>query len=141
MSGSYWVQINEPGHPARVESIAAPVELGRDCEGIVLDDPTVSRRHLLLEPTDDGIIVEDLGSANGTFVEGERVTEPLILQVGHRITCGECEIIIHSAHETAVSAEGASGAQLHADPSARVSEGIRKLSSASRKSSHSTERP
>ena len=141
MSARYWIQILEPGHSPRVESIESLTELGRDCDGIVLDDVTVSRRHLTLEPASVGLILADLESANGTYVEGDRVTEPMVLQAGHRITCGECEITVHSAHDTESRAEGASGAELHADPSARVSEGVRKLGSASRKSTHSTERP
>ncbi len=140
MSDRFWVQINEPGHPPRVETLTGPIEVGRDCDGIVLDDVTVSRRHLLLEPSAAGLIVEDLGSANGTFVEGDRIAEAMVLQAGHTIACGESTLIVHTAHETASRAEGATGSELHADPSARVSEGVRALGNASRKSTHSTTR-
>ena len=60
-------------------------------------------------------------------LDGDRVTEALILDVGHVITCGESEIVVHSAHETETSGAGESGADLHADPTQRVSEDIRRL--------------
>ncbi len=45
------------------------VAIGRDVEnGIRIDDPSVSRRHLELHATDDGVEVQDLGSANGTLL-------------------------------------------------------------------------
>ena len=140
MTTGYWVQVNEPGKPPRIESITAEVEFGRDCEGIVLDDPTVSRRHFKLDPTAVGLVVEDLGSANGTLIDGVRMTDPLVLEVGHRIGCGETEVIVHSARETTVTAEGATGADLHADPSKRVSEEARRLGAAARKGRRGTTR-
>ncbi len=44
----------------------------RDCD-LHLDDPTVSGRHARLEWRGRHILVQDLGSANGTFVDGERI--------------------------------------------------------------------
>ena len=44
----------------------------RDCD-LLLDDPTVSGRHARLEWRGKKILVQDLGSANGTFVDGERI--------------------------------------------------------------------
>ncbi|MGH7700032.1 MAG: adenylate/guanylate cyclase domain-containing protein [Gemmatimonadales bacterium] len=38
-------------------------------------DPTISRRHAEIAPTDTGVRVKDLGSSNGTFLNGARVTE------------------------------------------------------------------
>lgn len=54
---------------------------------IFLDDVTVSRRHAELHRTDEGMLVRDLGSLNGTYVNGERVEERLLvtseeLQIG-----------------------------------------------------------
>jgi pSer/pThr/pTyr-binding forkhead associated (FHA) protein len=39
----------------------------------VVDDPSVSRKHALVRREDDGVIVQDLGSSNGTFVDGARI--------------------------------------------------------------------
>ena len=46
-----------------------------DCD-LVVDRPTVSRRHCKLVRTPDRLILEDLGSTNGTFVNGRRLAEP-----------------------------------------------------------------
>mgnify|MGYP002030960631 CR=1 FL=1 len=44
----------------------------RDCD-LILDDPTVSGRHARMEWRGKNIVVQDLGSANGTFVDGEAI--------------------------------------------------------------------
>ena len=51
-------------------------------------DPTVSRRHAELVHTNDGVTVRDLGSSNGTFVNGNRVTETS-LSDGDAVTFGK----------------------------------------------------
>lgn len=63
--------------------------LGRDqgCDR-VLDDPTVSRRHARLTRSHDLITVEDLGSANGTFVNGRRIEVPTRVRPGEIIGLG-----------------------------------------------------
>jgi pSer/pThr/pTyr-binding forkhead associated (FHA) protein len=94
----YRLQIAEPGLGARVVVIEHEVEVGRDCDGIVLDDPTASRRHASLQPTDEGLVVRDLGSSNGTVVGGEPLTEPMVLQPGAWIEVGETRITVHQAH-------------------------------------------
>ena len=56
--------------------IDGAVTLGREpgCD-VLLASPTVSRRHALVAPTEDGWIVRDLGSGNGTFLDARRVDE------------------------------------------------------------------
>ncbi len=56
------------------------LEIGRDprCD-IVLDDPNISRRHAVLFPLAGGIAIQDGGSATGTTVNGERVTQPTVI--------------------------------------------------------------
>ena len=51
------------------------INLGRDITNhIVINDREVSRHHLRLMRGNDGYTIEDLGSTNGTFVNGKRVT-------------------------------------------------------------------
>jgi predicted component of type VI protein secretion system len=59
------------------------VVLGRDstCD-IVIPDRQVSRYHARITPTQEGMIVEDLGSKNGTHCNGTPLTAPLVLQDG-----------------------------------------------------------
>ena len=63
--------------------------LGRELEdGIRLDSPTVSRRHARISVMDDGAVLEDLGSKNGTFVQGQSVTAQIPLADGDEIRVG-----------------------------------------------------
>lgn len=53
--------------------------IGRNPEcDISIPTDEVSRRHAELRPSQDGVMVEDLGSANGTFVNDRRVTRELL---------------------------------------------------------------
>lgn len=74
------------------------VVVGRDpgCQ-IQLDGDLVSRRHarLLVEP--GGIMFEDLGSSNGSFVNEMRVDDPLPLREGDRIRIGLTLLELESA--------------------------------------------
>lgn len=59
----------------RSYALLAPTTVGRDpaCD-IFLDDRGVSRQHARLRPLDYGVEVEDLGSTNGSFINGQRIT-------------------------------------------------------------------
>jgi hypothetical protein len=69
--------------------LAGSVAIGRSagCE-IVLNDSLVSRRHARLYVDSYGVILEDLGSANGVQVDGERVERQRLLRPGQRIMIG-----------------------------------------------------
>jgi pSer/pThr/pTyr-binding forkhead associated (FHA) protein len=58
-----------------------------------IDDPQVSRLHARIEMQDDGVYVEDLGSRNGTRVEGEPVPNSRRLERGDEISIGSASII------------------------------------------------
>ncbi len=58
-----------------------------------LDDPRVSRLHARIEMRDDGVYVEDLGSRNGTAVDGEAVTGPRRLEVDDEMTVGAAALV------------------------------------------------
>lgn len=50
-----------------------PLAVGRDSTAnIVIDDPTLSRRHFLIVRESGGYLIKDLKSQNGTWVDGER---------------------------------------------------------------------
>jgi DNA-binding winged helix-turn-helix (wHTH) protein len=64
--------------------------VGRDPEANVhLDYATVSRRHARLSIGATGATLEDLGSKNGTALDGKPLTEPKPLRNGDRFTCGQ----------------------------------------------------
>jgi pSer/pThr/pTyr-binding forkhead associated (FHA) protein len=58
-----------------------------------IDDPRVSRLHARIEMRDDGVYVEDLGSRNGTLVDGAPVVSSRQLANGDEITIGTASII------------------------------------------------
>lgn len=58
-----------------------------------LDDPRVSRLHARIEMRDDGVYVEDLGSRNGTTVDGQTVTAPRALAVDAEVTVGTAALV------------------------------------------------
>jgi DNA-binding NtrC family response regulator len=65
---------------------------------IVLSDPTVSRRHAVVEETSAGWMLKDLGSTNGTFLDGVRVREAY-LKPGAVIKLGNTELAFAPAEE------------------------------------------
>ncbi len=56
---------------------------------LVLADPEVSRRHIRVVRRADGHAVEDIGSTNGTFVNGQRISHLTLLQDGDAIDLGD----------------------------------------------------
>lgn len=63
--------------------------LGRVEEGVAwLESPTVSRRHARLVVDGEQVLLEDLDSKNGTFVRGQRITEPTPLVSGDTFRVG-----------------------------------------------------
>lgn len=70
--------------------------IGRDAlADIIIVDPEVSRQHVEIVETDTGHRLKDLGSTNGTFVNGRRVTDkPVDLELGQEIKLGST-IVLH----------------------------------------------
>ncbi|MEX2197127.1 MAG: FHA domain-containing protein [Thermoleophilaceae bacterium] len=69
--------------------IAGALVIGRDpSAGIVLEDTEVSRRHAQVAPRSSGVVIEDLGSTNGTFVNGEQIEGERPLHGGEKVRIG-----------------------------------------------------
>jgi transcriptional regulator with GAF, ATPase, and Fis domain len=60
---------------------------------ILVSERTVSRKHVAFTLVPDGVVVEDLGSRNGTFYLGQRV-EKIVLALGSRVRVGSVEVAI-----------------------------------------------
>ena len=68
--------------------------LGRHPDSeIMLDDITVSRRHVAIERTPDGYVVSDEGSLNGTYINQERV-ERALLHHGDELQIGKFRLVL-----------------------------------------------
>jgi pSer/pThr/pTyr-binding forkhead associated (FHA) protein len=104
-------------HPVDGELI-----LGREqgTADLVLDDPGVSRRHARVIPDNGGVIVEDLGSSNGTYVNGERISGPVELGAGDEVQLGATILGVESgAVATALMPPGAPPTETHPGPTQR----------------------
>ena len=66
----------------------APAILGRESEQVPISDRTVSRHHARLVPENGSWILEDLRSANGTYLNSTRVRAPVRLKHGDQIKIG-----------------------------------------------------
>lgn len=60
---------------------------GAGCR-ITLDDTFVSQIHARVFTSDEQVLVEDLGSTNGTYVNGRRITSPVVMQRSDRLQIG-----------------------------------------------------
>ena len=71
------------------------VILGRELNNDVpVPDPEISRRHARFITRADGVYIEDLGSTNGTFLNGVRVKAPTLLHSGDLITLAESTVLV-----------------------------------------------
>ena len=68
------------------------VVIGRENADLTISDPEISRRHALVRPIARGIEVEDLGSMNGTYVNGKRIGEIVELTIGGTVRVGNSDI-------------------------------------------------
>jgi len=80
--------------------LSQPLEVGRNQTlGIVLEDVEVSRRHARLTPSNGSVVVEDLGSRNGCFVNEQPIDGPREVRPGDRVRIGLTVFELHSAQQ------------------------------------------
>ncbi len=83
------------------------VTIGRTSEHVPLTDHGSSRRHAELRPADDAWTIIDLGSSNGTYVNGQRLVTRIELKEGDQIKIGSTLLVFSGQDQ----AEGLFGAQ------------------------------
>jgi hypothetical protein len=76
--------------PAEGQSIDCDRELviGREGADVVVEDFEMSRRHATIRPVAAGLEIEDLGSLNGTFVDGQRISGAVLLMSSATVKMG-----------------------------------------------------
>jgi ABC-2 type transport system ATP-binding protein len=91
------------GHDAGREfPISGPTLVGRGAGvDVMITDDEISSRHASFAPSDGGAAVEDLGSTNGTFVNGQRLTGSHQLSAGDRIQLGNTVVEVRGLPDTA----------------------------------------
>lgn len=67
---------------------------GNECD-LVLDEPGLSRRHAIIESMPDGLFLRDLGSANGSYLNGTRVRDS-VLKHGDQIVVDSVRFLIQA---------------------------------------------
>jgi DNA-binding NtrC family response regulator len=98
------VLVGRASDARRVLLADLPVHFGRSQDNDVrLSDSAVSERHLRLEPCDAGLLARDLGSKNGTFVNGVRMHTALVTE-GTQIRVGRTELHLVAHHDDGGSA-------------------------------------
>jgi predicted component of type VI protein secretion system len=77
-----------PGKTYPIEK--SEIFVGRDVANeVLINDAEVSRRHARISIQAGNYVIEDLGSTNGTFVNGQRLAGPRVLRVGDTVMFGE----------------------------------------------------
>ena len=72
--------------------------IGRDSNnGVVINDSEISRKHARLTFQGGKYVLDDLGSTNGTFVNGQRLVGPVVLKAGDVISLGEQIVLVYDA--------------------------------------------
>jgi len=72
--------------------------IGRDSSsGVAINDAEISRKHARLSFQGGKYVLEDLGSTNGTFVNGQRLVSPVVLKSGDVVSFGEQIVLMYEA--------------------------------------------
>jgi ABC transport system ATP-binding/permease protein len=87
-----------------IHAVPGSATVGRSLSAdIVLPDEAVSRNHAAFRVDGQTLVVEDLGSSNGTLVNGEPIESPSRLAPGDLVTVGSTELEVQSGDEPQLS--------------------------------------
>jgi pSer/pThr/pTyr-binding forkhead associated (FHA) protein len=102
MPGQYQLTMRSGPNPGTVYALEGDqIGIGRDSANeITVNDAEVSRRHSQLSFQGGKYVLEDVGSTNGTFVNGQRLTGPRVLKSGEVVSLGEQIVFVYEAVES-----------------------------------------
>src|SRR4051812_452533 len=86
------IMIDEPGRQSLLIVVVHPVEIGRECSGVVLTDLAISRKHLLAVAHGNTVRVTDLGTTNGSTIGGVPLEPNHLLRIGQLVKFGGCTL-------------------------------------------------
>ena len=89
----------------RIE-VAKELVIGRENVDVEIDDAELSRRHFAVRPVTGGLEVEDLGSRNGTRVDGTRIDGRTRVRHGAVLTAGMTSMTVELPQEAPASSAG-----------------------------------
>ena len=108
----------------KVYALVGAIGVGRSSDNdICIPIDEISRQHARLQSAATGIIVEDLGSANGTFVNDQRVHTPTLLKAGDEVRFDTVRFLLISPAQDAQHANAPARAEA-ASASARSGRGL-----------------
>jgi EmrB/QacA subfamily drug resistance transporter len=110
-SGPQLEVLEGPAAGTRIPIGEAPLVLGRGetGAGTLGDDAQLSRRHASVSRRDGGLLIEDLGSTNGTLVNGEEISEPTAVQHGDKVEAGSSVLRVVALPTPAAAAPSPDG--------------------------------
>jgi pSer/pThr/pTyr-binding forkhead associated (FHA) protein len=100
------------------------VVIGREDTDLDIDDLELSRRHAVVRRFANRLQVEDLGSTNGTFVDGNRIAEPTLLGGGAEIKIGTTVLVVEGVLPVGSSESGRELGDVQARNVTRVSPAV-----------------
>lgn len=100
--------VRAPGQPPRrFEFEREVLTIGRSARNdLVIEDPSLSRGHARLEIQGDGYVLEDLGSLNGSFVNGHAIQGRATLRASDRLQLGNVVLELEPGKRSGVVIEG-----------------------------------
>jgi adenylate cyclase len=88
------VRVEQPERQPLTLDLESELVMGRDCEGLLLADPQVSRRHLRLRPVGRTVEIADLNSTNGSYLDGIRLSEPQLVEATCPVLVGDTMVTV-----------------------------------------------
>jgi hypothetical protein len=108
----------------RTVEVEEEVVIGREDTDLEIDDLELSRRHAVVRRHANRLQVEDLGSTNGTFVDGNRIAEPTLLGGGAEIKIGTTVLVVEGVLPVGSSEPGRELGDVQARNVTRVSPAV-----------------
>jgi pilus assembly protein CpaF len=99
MSAQFQLVIRSGPNTGTIYPLDAPeIIIGRDASNVIaINDAEVSRKHAKLSLQNSAYVILDLGSTNGTFINGQRISGSQILKPGDTVTLGENIVLMYEA--------------------------------------------
>jgi len=94
VSGAARLEVHAPGCEPLAVDVDPTLTVGRAADGLVLVDERCSRLHCRFGVGGAGLVVEDLGSTNGTYVNGDPILRQTCLQAGDVVVVGSTRIVV-----------------------------------------------
>ena len=95
--------VTEGPFAGREIQLETELVIGREGATLTIEDSELSRRHAVVRPVDGGYEVEDLGSLNGTFVNGQRIDRPTRVGGGDSIKLGQSVLEVAAERNAAAT--------------------------------------